>query len=155
MSEQVITPTVSTRTMLLRAIDIKKYRYKTATASIPNNSAIAECYIHTANSEFWITDIFVYAKDAQGKNIIAAMNSADTTFDADLRIFMNIDGQDYTDKSMPIAALATNQDGSELFSGFKMPANAKMVIRVDARPTTGTPMQYPVKVDVVAKGYEM
>jgi hypothetical protein len=147
---------VSNKMMLLRSVDMRKYHTLTANATLAVVNTTAEVTIQNKGGTAWVTDIVTIIRNAKGENILEADRRGNIGID-DLRVFINIDSTDFTDKSIPVQALSTRDDNKELQSGFKRPPYAKIIFRFEAKQiTAGTSYcHYPLIIDVVLKYYEI
>ena len=146
----------STKEMLLRVVNISKFHTLSAGVDLRAINSTAEITIQNKGSIAWVTDINVVIRDADGKNILEADRQGVISLD-DLRVFINIDSTDFTDKSIPIQALSTRDDNRELHSGFRVPANAKILMRFESKQLTQgvAYCKYPLRIDVTLKYYEI
>jgi len=149
-------PPVSTKDLLLRAVNISKFHTLNASAELKTSNSATEITIQNKGGVAWVIDINTLIRDANGINILEADKQGNKGLD-DLRVFINIDGTDFTDKSIPVQALSTREDNKSLHSGFKIPANAKILFKFESKQIkAGTNYcNYPLRIDVTLKYYEM
>jgi hypothetical protein len=151
----VLGSTLSTKEMLMRMVNIGKFHTLNAGIELRAINSTAEITIQNKGGIAWVTDISTVIRDVSGINILEADRRGEIPLD-DLRVFINIDGTDFTDKSIPIQALSTRDDHRDLHSGFRIPSNAKILLRFESKQlASGTFCKYPLRIDITLKYYEL
>jgi len=147
---------MSAREQLLRVVNIDRFRTITLDGTLRTANSTAEIVTQNKGEVAWVTDIHTVIRDADGKNILEADKRGEIALD-DIRVFINIDNTDFTDKPTPIQALSTRDDNKDLHSGFRIPAFARMLFRFESKLLEGgaARCKYPLKIDITLKYYEL
>jgi hypothetical protein len=140
------------REQLLSIIDQKDFQTFTAEGNLGSLGASAEVVVQGKSRRFWVTDILPFLLDADGNNVLESKMPMD-----DISVSINVGGVDFTNGSVPLAALAPQFDNKELHSGWFLPANEKITFRFEARrlPSGKEASVYPLLAKVTIKGYEL
>jgi hypothetical protein len=147
---------MSAREQLLRVVNIDRFRTLTLEGVLRTINSTVEIATQNKGEVAWVTDIHIVIRDAEGKNILEADKRGEIPLD-DIRVFINIDNTDFTDRPTPIQALSTKDDNKDLHSGFRIPAFARMLFRFESKQLADGVVncKYPLKIDATLKYYEL
>jgi len=153
--KQVAFP-ASNKEQMLRLVNLDRFHTLTASGEIKAVNTTSDVMIQNKGNTAWVTDIHLIVRDSEGKNILEADRRGGISID-DLRVFINIDSKDFTDRSIPLSALSTRDDNKELHSGFRIPPHAKMLFRFESKELASGKAycKYPLRFEVTLKYYEL
>lgn len=139
---------------LMKVVDARNFRICGGHADISSAGGSASIAIGAGNNEaLWITDMIPTVLDAKGRDLLRCPDIAKD----DIVAGINIALIDLTTEPIPLASLATVFDNMELHSGHLLKPNEEAKFKIEVKTIGNQPSvsDYPLRVYITLKGYEM